>query len=88
MIRKEVIIQNPSGLNARPAALFVKQTNKFLSDIFAEKGTKKINAKSIIGIMSLSIQKGDEIVLVIDGPDEEDAAKELNQFFENILPKI
>ncbi|WZL72105.1 HPr family phosphocarrier protein [Clostridiaceae bacterium 35-E11] len=85
MIKREIVVANKSGLCARPAALFVQMTNKFTSDIFVEKGTQKINAKSIMGIMALGIGKDEKITLIIDGPDEEEAIKELVQLVEKTL---
>lgn len=88
MITKEVTIINKLGLHARPAALFVQRANKFVSDIIVEKETKKINAKSIMGIMSLGVGKGDTIRLITDGPDEEEAMEELVDFIENKLLEL
>ncbi|KXG74936.1 HPr family phosphocarrier protein [Thermotalea metallivorans] len=88
MMTKEVTINNKLGLHARPAALFVQTANKFVSDIIVEKGTKKINAKSIMGIMSLGVGKGDTIRLITDGPDEEEALEELMDFIENKLLEL
>jgi len=70
-------IQHESGLYARPAALFVQVASKFHSRIWVEKGSKKVNAKSIMGVMSLSVAKGNEIVLIADGDDEVEALKAL-----------
>ena len=85
MIIKKVIVKNESGLGARAAAHFVQCANEFLSDIFIEKDTKRVNAKSIIGVMSLGLEKGESIFLVIDGPDEEDSMKKLVQLIEEPL---
>ena len=73
MINKEFIIKNEIGLHARPAALFVQTTNKFLSDIMIKKAGKTVNAKSIMGVMAMGISKGEMIEIIIDGPDEENA---------------
>ena len=67
MINKEFIIKNEIGLHARPAALFVQTTNKFLSDIMIKKADKTINAKSIMGVMAIGIAKGETIEIIIDG---------------------
>lgn len=85
MIKKEVTVANQLGLHARPAALFVQLSNKFTSDIYVEKGSKKINAKSIMGIMSLGVAKGDHITIITDGPDEEEAMNELVNLIEYAL---
>ncbi|MBA4543040.1 MULTISPECIES: HPr family phosphocarrier protein [Thermoactinomyces] len=77
MVEKKVIVELETGLHARPAALFVQEANKFTSEIFVVKGTKKVNAKSIMGIMSLAVSRGAEITIVADGSDEEAAVNKL-----------
>ncbi|SEN48447.1 HPr family phosphocarrier protein [Lihuaxuella thermophila] len=77
MIEKKVIVSLETGLHARPAALFVQVANKFASEIFVLKDNKKVNAKSIMGIMSLAVSKGTEITLQADGPDAEEAVHAL-----------
>jgi catabolite repression HPr-like protein len=77
MVEKKVVVQWETGLHARPAALFVQEANKFASDVFVVKGTKKVNAKSIMGIMSLAVSRGTEITIIADGSDEEEAVKVL-----------
>ena len=67
-------IKDPLGIHARPAGLLVKETSKFVSDIIIEKDEKKGDAKKIFSLMSLGIKCGDEILIKIDGSDE-DAAK-------------
>ncbi|SHJ44433.1 phosphocarrier protein [Geosporobacter subterraneus DSM 17957] len=85
MVNQEVIVINKLGLHARPAALFVQTANKFASDIMIEKGTKKINAKSIMGVMSLGVGKGEKIVIQVDGPDESEALSALVHLVEVTL---
>ncbi|RZT21716.1 MULTISPECIES: HPr family phosphocarrier protein [Fictibacillus] len=80
MVEKKVTVQLKSGLQARPAALFVQEANRFTSDVFVEKEGKKVNAKSIMGIMSLAVGSGSELVLAVDGPDEEEAIEALAEF--------
>lgn len=82
MVEKTVVVKLKSGLQARPAALFVQEANKFSSEIFIEKEGRKVNAKSIMGIMSLAVGSGKEITLVIDGKDEEEALDALISFVE------
>ncbi|AUG58333.1 HPr family phosphocarrier protein [Acetivibrio saccincola] len=77
MVEKTVKIINPSGLHARPAALFVQTAGKYTSEIWIKHGGKKVNAKSIMGLMSLAISKGTSIVIGAEGEDEEIAIKEL-----------
>lgn len=80
MVEKKVTVQLKSGLQARPAALFVQEANRFTSDVFVEKEGKKVNAKSIMGIMSLAVGSGSELVLAVDGPDENAAIEALADF--------
>lgn len=79
MAEKKVIVQLETGLHARPAALFVQEANNFSSEIFVIKGNKKVNAKSIMGIMSLAVSRGTEITIVADGVDAEEAVDKLAQ---------
>ena len=79
MIRKAITI-NCEGLEARPIAMLVQKASQFASTVHIEVGTKKVNAKSIMGMMSLSVCGGDEIVVVTDGADEEAAANEIESY--------
>jgi phosphocarrier protein HPr len=82
VIVKEVIIRNSAGLHTRPAAAVVKLASKFKSEFFIEMDGSEINAKSIIGVMSLAAPKGSRMVLKLEGEDETEAAKHLIEFFE------
>lgn len=82
MIEKTVTVKRRAGLQARPAALFVQEANKFNSDIFIKKDSKNVNAKSIMGIMSIAVGADKEIVIKADGPDEEEAMNALVSFVE------
>lgn len=77
MVKYPVIVKLKTGLHARPAALFVQEANKFVSEIFVEKDEKKVNAKSIMGIMSLAISTGTEITLSAEGSDAQGAVEAL-----------
>ena len=79
MIRKAVTI-NCEGLEARPIAMLVQKASQFNSTVHIEVGTKKVNAKSIMGMMSLSVCGGDEIVVVTEGADEAVAANEIESY--------
>ncbi|MCD6427507.1 MAG: HPr family phosphocarrier protein [Caldisericaceae bacterium] len=79
MLKKDFIIQNKVGLHARPASLFVQTANKFKSNITVEKDGNKVNAKSILGILSLGAEKGAHITIEIEGEDEEAAMQALTQ---------
>jgi len=82
MVEKPVVVKRKSGLQARPAALFVQEANKFSSDIFIQKEGRKVNAKSIMGIMSLAVGSGKEINIIADGKDEAEAITALVAFVE------
>lgn len=79
MIRKSVTI-NCEGLEARPIAMLVQKASQFTSRVHIEVGNKKVNAKSIMGMMSLSVCGGDEVVVVTEGVDEEAAANEIELY--------
>ena len=78
MVSKEVVISNQVGLHARPATFFIQKANEFRSSIWIEADERKINAKSLLGVLSMGITSGTEISLVAEGPDEEAAVKELS----------
>lgn len=82
MIEKQVNVQLKSGLQARQAALFVQEANRYNSDVYLEKDEKKVNAKSIMGIMSLAISKGTQVTISADGSDEESAVEALSALIE------
>lgn len=79
MIKKTVTIKC-EGLEARPIAMLVQKASQFSSKVHIEVGTKKVNAKSIMGMMSLSVCGGDEILIVTEGEDEEAAANEIEAY--------
>ncbi len=78
MVKQQVRVNLKTGLQARPAAFFVQEANRFASEIFVEKDTKKVNAKSIMGIMSLAISSGTEITISAEGPDASQAVTNLS----------
>ncbi|MBE4906984.1 HPr family phosphocarrier protein [Bacillus luteolus] len=80
MVEKQVEVLLKTGLQARPAALFVQEANKYSSDIFLEKDGKKVNAKSIMGLMSLAVGSRATITLAADGNDEAEALEALATF--------
>ncbi|WP_126427986.1 HPr family phosphocarrier protein [Brevibacillus marinus] len=73
MIERKIVVQLESGLHARPAAEFAKQAAAFASRIFIGSTSGSVNGKSIVGILSLAVKKGDEITLIADGADEQEA---------------
>lgn len=84
MIRKSVTIQLSEGLDARPIALLVQEASQYASTVYIEVDEKQINAKSIMGMMSLRLVPGDEVTIVTNGTDEEEAAKGIENFFVNV----
>lgn len=79
MIKQPVTIQAEEGICARVTAKAVQLANEFDSQVFIEVGTKKINAKSIMGMMSLQLSTGDDLLVVADGNDEENAVEKMKQ---------
>lgn len=79
MIRQTVTIQAEEGIGARVTAKIVQIANEFNSRVFIEIGTKKINAKSIMGMMSLQLTTGDELTVVADGDDETMATEKMKE---------
>lgn len=77
MISRGVTIQNSVGLHARPATFFVQKANSYKSAIWIEKDDCRVNAKSLLGVLSLGIAKGTAITIIADGIDESDAVEGL-----------
>lgn len=80
MIKREVTVNIVDGLEARPIAMLVQTASQFASRVYIEMDTKKINAKSIMGMMSLNVSGGEQLVVVTDGEDEEAAANEIEKY--------
>ena len=78
----KVTIQNKLGLHARPAAQLVKTAAKFKSDIFISRDSQMVNGKSIMGVMMLAAEKGAELTISANGPDEQAALEALKELFE------
>jgi phosphocarrier protein len=73
MLIKEVVINNQVGLHARPATFFIQKANEFKSSVWVEKDERRVNAKSLLGVLSLGIVKGTKIRVIADGSDEDEA---------------
>ncbi len=73
MLSKEVVVHNQVGLHARPATFFIQKSNEFKSGIWVEKNDRRVNAKSLLGVLSLGITKGTHITIIADGADEVEA---------------
>lgn len=80
MITRDITIRLENGLEARPVAMLVQEASKYESSVYLEAGTKKVNAKSIMGMMSLGLDAGETVKAVIDGPDEESAMEGIENF--------
>ncbi len=73
MYMKDVLVQNQVGLHARPATFFIQKANEYRSSIWVEKEERRVNAKSLLGVLSLGIIGGVEIKIIADGVDEQAA---------------
>ena len=76
-VKKDVLVQNQVGLHARPATFFIQKANEFKSSIWVEKDERRVNAKSLLGVLSLGIVGGTSIDLIADGSDEQEAVDSL-----------
>ena len=83
MVSKEVVINNQVGLHARPATFFIQKANEFKSSIWIEKEERRVNAKSLLGVLSLGIVKGTPMTIIADGVDESVAIATLAELVEN-----
>lgn len=84
MARQTVEVTNPTGLHARPASNFIKIAGQLPCDVELEKNGKKVNAKSILGLLALAITQGDKIDVITTGEKEEEGLKELVDFITNL----
>ena len=76
-VKKDVLVQNQVGLHARPATFFIQKANEFKSSIWVEKDERRVNAKSLLGVLSLGIVGGTSIAIIADGSDEQEAVDSL-----------
>ena len=83
MYTQNVTINNEVGLHARPATFFIQKANEFKSGIWLEKDERRVNAKSLLGVLSLGIVKGTTITLLADGADEKEAVTALCELVSN-----
>ena len=84
MYVKEVTVENQVGLHARPATFFIQKANEYKSSIWVEKEERRVNAKSLLGVLSLGIMKGTTVTLIADGGDEKEAVDALADLIENL----
>ena len=83
MIRKLVTMQNEKGLDARPIALLVQEASQYASKVYIEVDDKQVNAKSIMGMMSLTFSGGEDFTVIADGTDDEEAIQGVEKFLAN-----
>ena len=83
MITRTLTMQNGVGLHANPASLFIRKANSYKSSIWVEKDDCRVNAKSLLGVLSLGISKGTSITLIADGSDEEEAVRGLAELIDS-----
>ncbi|RNB85492.1 HPr family phosphocarrier protein [Brevibacillus panacihumi] len=80
MLERKVVVALQQGLHARPASQFVKSASSFESDIRIGKGENLVNAKSIINVLTLAVEEGEEVVLIAEGPDEQQGIEALERY--------
>jgi phosphocarrier protein len=83
MTEKTIVIKNRAGMHARPSSLVVQTTKNFSSSIYLEKGRDRINAKSIMGLLTLAASYGTEVKIIAEGDDEEEAVAALADLFDS-----
>ena len=79
----KVTVQNQVGLHARPATFFIQKANEYKSTIWVEKDERRVNSKSLLGVLSLGIVGGTEIHIIADGPDDKEAVEALVKMVES-----
>ena len=84
MYSKEVVVRCESGLHNKQATYFVQKANEYESSIWLESGNRKMNAKSLLGVLSLGIMKDTTVTLIADGSDEKEAVDALAELIENL----
>ena len=88
MITRTVTMQNGVGLHAGPASLFIRKTNSYKCSIWIEKDDCRVNAKSLLGVLSLGITSGTEITIIADGSDENEAVSGLVDLVNSGFPEM
>ena len=83
MLRKSIVVNRPQGLEARPIAELVQVASRYESRVYLEHGTRRVNAKSIMGMMSLQASAGEKVDVTVEGTDEVTAMKEIEAFLCN-----
>jgi phosphotransferase system HPr (HPr) family protein len=84
-LKRRVVVQNEVGLHARPAKNLVTELNKYSSDVYIEKDDYRVNAKSIIGVLTLAAVKGTELMVIAEGDDAEEVLDLVERMFQDCL---
>ena len=80
MIQKEMTVQLSGGMEARPIAVLVQVASQYDSTVYLQVGTRKVNAKSIMGMMSLGLDAGEKVTVIVDGTDEKEALADIEKY--------
>ena len=88
MICRDIVITNTVGLHASPASFFIQKANTYRASIWIERGDRKVNAKSLLGVLSLGIAKNMTVTLIADGADEDDAISGLAELIDSGFPEF
>ena len=80
MVKKTITIELATGLEARPVAMLVQIASQYESNIYLENGSCRVNAKSIMGMMTLGLNKGEQVTVTVDGTDEEAAIVDIQKY--------
>lgn len=88
MVSRNITIKNSVGLHARPATFFIQKANSYKSSLWVEKDDCRVNAKSLLGVLSLGIVKGMTVTLIADGSDEEEAVRGLVELVESGFSEV
>lgn len=80
MIQKEMTVQLSGGMEARPIAVLVQVASQYDSTVYLQAGSRKVNAKSIMGMMSLGLDAGENVTVIVDGEDENEALTAIEQY--------
>ena len=88
MINQKITVTNSVGLHARPATFFIQKANEYKCSIWIERDERRVNAKSLLGVLSLGVTQDNEINIIADGPDEEAAIKGLCELIETSFSNL
>lgn len=84
MVTKEITLSGRQGLESKPAAIFIQKASNFKSTIWVEKNDRRVNAKSLLGLLSLAAENGNKVTIIAEGEDEQLAVNELSEFLKNM----